>query len=527
MRKISWLFIIIVLTSCAQQKLIRINNVSGITGPPQIRSLIDVGSLPPASIGEINQEMTDGFYTPGEWVAVIGDNLASPDTKVYIGGLEVPVAGYLERNSILVRIPRGLMPNITHNVSVKTVFGKADFPLTITSHLIINDPFGARVIFYRSVADKTIFFKEDKFSEVPAAGNYCQAMSPSGGLLYAINAEKQNYQLNAIHLGAKQYPKKISSVSFQSDSEPASMDISPKENLLVVLTEQQLFIFDLSNPGLPVMRGSIYLPLKKEIKGSAYKSVALMRDGKYAAAVSPSENSITLIDISDLSPRIIQTLEIPADAALPLSIDICADRDDQASLWLMQGPNLRFAYEGLKQLLPSNDNTKKSISKDLVLKNKLINLKIKNDLLEISGNNQLPDGFIPLYMKSVSGNKALISGISIEFFKFVSPDLSIDGVKRFLGWLKDTIAFGRIISITNSGEIATEAQGLSIFLCIDRIAKDGPLVYSIMKIGPRFIPPSVGVDMGIEVFDNQYFYFKKMDMKSLYPPYKTPLVIVQ
>lgn len=531
MKKILLLIPVFILSiSCASQKLIRVDNPSGIAGPPEISSVIDLGSLPPVHGGEIDQEMQDECFTPGEWAAVTGDNLASTDTCVYVSGTEVPVAGYLEGGSILIRIPRGLETNIKQTLSVKTSLGTAEYPITITGYLIVNDPFSGKLIFYRSLLEEEQLFEEDETTEVPVNDNLCQAISPSGGLLYTVTAEgsfTQEYHLKTIHLGAKDNPSEISSVIFQPDSKPVSIDISSNEEILAVLSEMHLYIFKITNPALPVLAGSISLPLQGEIIGSGYKSIVLMDNGKYAAALEPSGNSIALIDLSlQSNPRVVQMLEASHDD-LPLSIDIAADRDDPGALWLLQGPNIRYAYKAIQALLSSDDKDENSKDKTGLMQSRITRLTLKNNLLQVSKKNQLPEGFIPLYMKSVSGKKALISGISAEFLRFTPPSFSIESIKSLLGWMKDSVNPGRILSASEGGEITEVTQGLCIFLCIDRIAKDGPMVYSVMKLGPRYIPPSVGVDMGIEVFDNQYFYFKKMNIESLYPPYKTPLVIVQ
>ena len=48
-------------------------------------------------------------YTPGEWIAVHGQNLTA-DSRIVIGGRAVQVAGFLEGGALLTRLPRGVPP---------------------------------------------------------------------------------------------------------------------------------------------------------------------------------------------------------------------------------------------------------------------------------------------------------------------------------------------------------------------------------------------------------------------------------
>src|SRR5687767_8675234 len=101
------LLILVTLLSavgCAGKGVVRIpSHAAGLPqGAPSLDQVIDLGAMPIVPEGLIAPLHSDGVITPGEWLALVGDELGA-DPRVSIGGRRAKVEGYLEGGSLLVR----------------------------------------------------------------------------------------------------------------------------------------------------------------------------------------------------------------------------------------------------------------------------------------------------------------------------------------------------------------------------------------------------------------------------------------
>ncbi len=531
------LFLFQFTLACGSLQLVLVDKPVPIDAPPEIDYLIDLGSLPLPEGTIINQDMADGRLTPGEWIAIVGTNLASEKTSVKIDKRDIAIAGYLEGGNLLIRMPRGFSPRRTHELSVETPMGRSTYPIDVSSYLIVNDVAADQIRFFRTSLDHEEVFEEE-LDNMELEYAPCQVLSPSGGLLYVIHSgESSNeYHLKSIHLGEKEFPDEISDITFQSESYPTSVAISSERKLLIVLAEQGLFVFGLSNPARPRVLEQLKLQPQKGFKKCEYRSLVILGENQWAAALDAHSNTILLFNLAVPSnPESVKSFKAAPGVKLPVSIDIAADPHDPYTLWLLKGPNTTLVYEGLKGMLKSlvssdekSDSGKKSSeSKEDISTGRVVQLKLSNRSLHFVKQYALPTNFLPLSIRPDGKGRVLVSGASFEIFKFMDIGANLDSLKRIPGLIKDTIALGRIICVTDDGKIFTEAQGVCIFMNLGRMPEDGDFIYPVIRIGARMFPPFVGVDMGVEVYDTQLLHMRKMDWTSLLPPYISPRISMQ
>ncbi len=511
--------------ACGSIQLIRTEKPSQITGPPVIKGVIDLGGLPLAALGKIDQKMSDNIYTPGEWAAIVGSNLASPETKVMIDKKVIDVSGYFENGSILIRIPRGISPLAETEVIVKTELGESAFHVKITSYVIIGDTKAKMLRFYRTNTENGEYL-EDEVSSIPSGINSRYSITPNGSMLYITQSESlvtNKHKLTTMHLGNSDYPAISSSIELGINSLPSAVDVNPEGDILLILGKDEILLFDISNPVVPEITGKLSLPSNNDNAKSSYINAKFFGDGKTAIVLEAFSNTIHVINLRVPSrPEITQSLKLAPGIKFPVIVDIKQDSGDPSLLWVLQGPNMNLSYQGFAELLINIVASNKSDNEDdekLIGKKQLSKLRLKDNRLTIEKKIPLPRGFFPLSMHADKEMNVLVSGINYDLLGYTEIEPDFEGMKKILTLLEDTIALGRILRVNNNDEIKTEAKGLSIFFDIDSIPGDGNLIYSVMKLGPRYIPPSLGVDLGIEIREKQYIIIRQLDWKIILPPY--------
>ncbi len=527
------LLISISIFSCSSIQLIRTEKPAHITGPPIIKTVIDLGGLPLAALGIIDQKMNDNLYTPGEWAAIVGNNLASPETKVMIDKKMIDVSGYFEDGSILVRIPRGISPLAETEIIVKTELGESAFPVKITSYVVIGDTKAKMFRFYRTNTDNGEYL-ENEVSSISSGISSRYTISPNGSMLYITQSESltsNTHMLTAVHLGNSDCPVVSSSIELGINSLPSAVDVNPSGDILLVLGNDEILLFDISNPVVPEVIGKLSLPSNNDNAVSSYINAEFFDDGKSALVLEAFSNTIQIINLSIPSkPKITQSLELAPGIKFPVIPDIKQDPGDPSLLWVLQGPNMNLSYQGFAELLINLVASNKSDNKDdesLVGQKQLLKLRHRNNRLTIEKKIPLPRGFFPLSMHADKKMNVLVSGVNYDLLGYTEIEPDFEGMKKILTLLENTIALGRIIRIKDNDEIITEAKGLSVFFDVESIPGDVNLIYSVMKLGPRYIPPSLGVDPGIEIREKQHIIIRKLDWKTILPPYDMADITVQ
>lgn len=531
---IAFMLIILSAFSCSSLYLTRTDGPEKISGPPEIERLIDLGSLPPNKSGVLSREMSDNIFTPGEWAAVIGKNIAAQDTQITIGKKNIPISGFLKGGYLLIRIPRGLSPYKKQSLTLKTRYGKSKISFNINSYVVINDPGERKLRFYRTLVDNRNHLEERTVIQVYPGCNY--RLSPRGGFIYFIQRGESKlpdiYSLVTVHMGQSSRPKKVSTITFENDTPPSAMDIDQEGRTLLLLSKSRMLTFTIGNPLKPRLLCSFPLPSPGKFREPSFRKSLFLHNGKKAVILENLSNTLYLIDLNNPeNPRLLQTLKAAPGITLPVIIDMVSDRKDATSFWVLQGPNMGLSHQGLIDFLINLSTAKNSTDPEkddkLTGPRQIVNLVIKEDRLEIKKKILLPGGFFPLSMKKKQNGGMLISGVNYDLLKFLQLKPTFEGMKKALVLLKDTIQLGRIISISEKGNTKTVAQGLSIFLSIDTVPENGSLIYTVMKIGPRYIPPSVGIDLGFEIREKQYILIRKLSWETMLPPYTIPAITFQ
>src|SRR5262245_46401114 len=127
-----WLFLLVAfaLVGCKTiRPIVRVPTATleNPSDAPTLTEVVDLGAMPPPQ-GTVERLDSDNWFTPGEWVALLGDQLTAT-TKVTIAGRQVEVGGFLEGDSLLVRVPRGLQPGL-QTVNVETATARRASPST-------------------------------------------------------------------------------------------------------------------------------------------------------------------------------------------------------------------------------------------------------------------------------------------------------------------------------------------------------------------------------------------------------------
>jgi hypothetical protein len=196
--------------------LVRVEKAESWSGAPSIARLLDLGVSPVPSTGPIDTRESDKVFTPGEWMAVLGENLDATST-VTVDGKQIPVEGYLKGGSLLLRVPRGFSPRAVHQLVVTTKAGKAAAPLSITSYIVVASPNG-NVLELLPLSPESKGTLDQSPKELAVEWARGHVLSPDGGWLFIVESpqsetdpatQQASYpaRLRAFQLGAPSGPR--------------------------------------------------------------------------------------------------------------------------------------------------------------------------------------------------------------------------------------------------------------------------------------------------------------------------------
>jgi hypothetical protein len=512
--------------------LVRIPSARPTDGAPRIDRLVDLGALPLGEAGELDLTNHDERFTPSEWVAVVGSGLHG--AALSLDGAALPIGGYLEGGSVLVRLPAELTP-AKHTLLAKTADGASEASFDSLTYVIGSDTDGNSIRFLRIGAAGKDRVDDPELS-VAQKGTLYHAFSPDGSILYSLglSAKKQEgksisfvTELALIHLGAANKPQSIGSTSFTMSSHPSGIAIT-RDGLMLILGTHELVLFTLEDPRSPQQIGALSLSSDPQDR---FLEMALLREGRAVALLEVTDNRTVVVSLEDpKQPRAIAELDLGPAKDAPFSVDLSADPTDPNAFFVLQGLNLRLGGKKIEEgqgaiagLIGMAERKEEKPAYELPKKGRLVGVRLGEGVLEKTSELPLPDEFLPLFCVPSPDGRFYVSGVSpgaLETSSFEAAATSL------LGFVKDTVQLGKIASIDRSGGSSIAVQGVAVFFDVD-LLPNGELIYSGMRITGKVLPPFVAVKWGVGVGRSGFYGLHEVDYGYVVPPYTYGQVSVQ
>lgn len=519
---------------CSSVGLVRVEQAEPRSGAPSIARLVDLGVAPLPTAGPLDAKESDKVFTPGEWLAVVGENLDATST-VAVDGRPIPVEGYLKGGSLLLRVPRGFSPRTVHQLVVTTKAGSAAMPLSISSYVIVASPNGnSLALLPLSPETKGTLDLSPKELEVEWARGH--ALSPDGGWLYIIESPQSETnpatqaatypaRLRAFQLGAPSGPRPAWETRVVLACAPTALAMLGPERI-AVLGERELVVMDVT-PGRvrELGRASLTGPRSEVL----FTDIVAINQGRAAILLETLGNHLLLVDLAG-APRLVADLTLAEGQDTPIAVDLAKDDADDSAAWVLLGPNIRIGTEKARRAiatLAGTDDGKKSGKKGPVKPVPRLVLKVRGQAsgLETLETRKLPDGFNPLHLSCQPTGELYVSGVNSEVFGFSGLDASRDGASKALSILGDSLQMGRIIKMARDGSVTTLVQGTALYFNMDMVPDVG-LAYFTWRLGVGGFPPGPRIKWGVEL-DGGFSDFGAMDWKAIIPPYAFSIFATQ
>lgn len=553
------LLLAVLATACSSGRaIVRLNTAAlgEAAGPPTLEKAVDLGAMPPAKEGTLSTLDSDNWFTPGEWVALLGSELV-PTSKVSVAGRPMEIGGFLEGGSLLVRIPRGVPPGL-QPITVDNGRGKASIRVNLTSFAWGADFRGDALRFRLLGANQDQFAKRDM--DIKFAKARYGALSPEGGFLYvmqepdyagaftpdSIEAVKDMVgaaqdagapcKLMVVNMGGRGGPAQVGLLTLELTTRPNALAAGPR-NLVVALEQRHLYVVDVSDPKQPRQLAKLEVVAFDKV-GRDLVDAEFLGGGRYVAVLEAYENKIHLVDLQDpAAPRVVSAGSVAlADAqAEPFSIDL-APGPGGKTVYALQGPNLRLAGKKLKDGVKNVWNSAKVGFKTapgageapIDTLSRVAEVALEGDRLVIKHSVPLPKDLFPFFVASDSRGKLYVSALHGENpFDDLTPDLK--GVGKLLEGLRDAAQFSRVISVEPAtGKTETVLQSMAIY-CEVVLLPTGRLLASLTRLGPGFIPPRITLDWGFEIVGGDFVKLREVAntafglteaITRLLPPYR-------
>ncbi len=508
--------------------LVRVNQPAAPAGPPFIEGLVDLGAYAPPVGDELDQSREDGQFSVGEWVLVRGQHLSSAESQVWIGDTPVAVAGHVSDGSILVRIPSRISVRRPHRLGVRTPYGSAEHQVELSAWIAVADIGGDQLRFFRAGSDvEELWESEAPAIELDDLGP--AALSADRAFVYAVAREpdesEAGYRWVRVHLGAQEGPAVDLRGHFELDSGATDLALG-LDGSVFVLTARGLHVFKGEqrigqvlvgpNPPLPDSQWSL-------------ASLTLFNGERNAAALEVFSNQILVFAIHDRSkPELLDAYRFD-DVSHPIGVGLVANPAQHGELWLLCGPNQRTLGVTLKRALDvkgwltSNPPAAMPDWGDLVAR--VRRFAWNGQGLEPLGDLNLPPGFVPTSLGRSPRGLPWVSGVSSSWFQLANthaPTFS-DYAAAFF---KSTDV-GFLVELGLDGSVSTTTSGMMMMFNPTHLSGEAIPLYSAVRIGPRFFPPSVGLNWVIEAAAMQSERVRALDYTSWMPPYEGPQVLAQ
>lgn len=540
-------------------------------GPPSIERTQDLGGLPLPAVGQLSVEHSDGLYTPGEWIAVHGQNLTA-DSRIVIGGRAAQVAGFLEGGALLTRLPRGVPPG-PQMVQIDNGMGTAKTSILTAVYAFGGDAQGNAVRIRRMVAQGTdgSDFEDVAFDVLFPLARFV-ALSPDGAILYVLQEPTSELaqpestdsssaatpadatktvvsELLVLHLGGKGGPRALQRMPLALQGKPTGLVVGPFGQL-VVLQKRQLTVVDASTP--LALHPLAQLPLAAPEQERELIDAEFVGDGRQLAVLEAFANQIHLIDLHQPSlPQVVTGISLSQAYEQPFSIDLALGADGQ-SLWVLQGPNLRLAGKRLVDGLSGAWRDVKAMELKAAGKtlgqtavgtamlpseslSRLQLVQLIEGQLQVVKSIPLPPEVFPFFVQPDYQGSLYVSGVNRKN-QFTDLEASLAGVGKLLGALKNTAQLGLVLKVSaDTGAVTTAVQGVAIYYDL-ALLPTGQILTSTVRLGPGYIPPRLTLDWGFEVPGRSFAKLREVAntglkitdaVQRMLPPYRYERIGVQ
>jgi hypothetical protein len=556
---------LLALTSGCGGSLLRVSPSGQLPpqGPPHIEQAQDLGGLPLPALGPLSTEHSDELFTPGEWVALRGKNLV-PQSRIAIGGRPAQVAGVLDGGGLLLRVPRGVSPG-QQLLSLDNGMGTAQTTLSTAIYAFGGDASGNALRIRQLGPEKEEFTDQQHDFAFPLAR--FSVLSPDGAMLYVLQEPTSEDEpeetgqpgtpplatakcdLLVVHLGGKKGPRRVGQVPLALQGKPTGLAMGPYGQL-VVLQKRQLTVMDTQNPLLPTPLANLALATPEQQRELV--DAEFLGDGKQLAVLEAYANQVHLVDLSVPSqPRLLSGISLSQAFEQPFSIDLAPGADGQ-SLWVLQGPNLRLAGKRLVDGLSGAWRDAKALELKAAGKTlgntavgtamlpsesltRLSLLQLASGQLQLTKSIALPPDIFPFFVQPDYRGSLFVSGVNRKN-QFTDLEASLDGVKRLLVGLKETVQLGVVLKVgTEDGSVTTAVQGMAIYYDL-ALLPSGQLLTSTVRLGPGYIPPRLTLDWGFEVPGRSFAKLREVAntglkltdvVRRMLPPYRYERIGVQ
>jgi len=495
----------------------------GGSGPPSIEALVDLGGYEPT--GAIDDEYSDEIITPGEWLRVSGQNLSTTATKVGVQGKPLPVLGYLSDGSILVRAPSGLSPLKTYELEVQTPQGSARQSFALSSYVLVADIGAEQLRFFRARGGEDEVLSEEVTTfDLDTLGPV--ALSPEHGFAYAMAREpdSQGYAWFRAHLGAPEAPAVDRRGHFKLRASARDLTLG-SDGSLFVLTANSLEVFAGERAVGKLELGPA--PPLPEAEW-ALSNLVLFDDERHAAALEVYTNQVLVFDIADRRrPALAATFPVDSQGE-PVVVALARNPAVQNELWVLTGANQRTLGTALKRALdvPSllASGAPPVLPQWSQLEARLERLTWQDKGFVRQAPLKLPPGFVPMSLGVSPQGRPWVSGVTSSWFQ-IDPETS--GVAAYASALLSTTKVGHLLEVGTSGQLTTTQSGMMICFNPTYLPGETLPLFSSVRVGPRYFPPSVGLDWVIEAGENQAEEIRGLELENWMPPYEGPVVLAQ
>jgi len=513
----------VLLTLGCGSSVTRVAAPIGASGPPSVESLVDLGGYEPT--GALEDEHSDEIITPGEWLRVIGQHLSTTATTVRVQGKPLPVLGHLSDGSILVRVPPGLSPLKPHELEVQTPQGSARHTFSLSSYVLVADIGAEQLRFFRARGGEDEVLSEEVTAlDLDALGPV--ALSAEHGFAYAIARDPDSigYPWFRAHLAAPEAPAVDRRGHFQLRASARDLALG-SDGSLFVLTANSLEVF-----GGEHALGKLELGPAPPLPESewALSSLVLFDDERHAAAIEVYTNQVLVFDIADRRrPALAATFPVDSKGE-PIVVALARNPGVQNELWVLTGANQRMLGTALRRALDVRGWLASSAPPVLPQWNqldaRLERLMWQDGKLGPQAPLELPPGFVPMSLGVSPQGRPWVAGITSSWFQ-IDPETS--GVTAYASALFRTTKVGHLLELGASGQLTTTQSGMMICFNPTHLPGETLPLFSSVRVGPRYFPPSVGLDWVIEAGERQSEDIRGLDLSSWMPPYEGPVVLAQ
>ena len=495
----------------------------GGSGPPSIEALVDLGGYEPT--GALDDERSDEIITPGEWLRVTGEHLSTSATQVRVQGKPLPVLGYLSDGSILVRAPTGLSPLKSHELEIQTPHGSARHTFSLSSYVLVADIGAEQLRFFSARGGEDEVLSEEVTAlDLDALGPV--ALSPEHGFAYAIAREPggPGYAWFRAHLGAPEAPAVDRSGHFQLRASARDLAVG-SDGSLFVLTANSLEVFAGERAVGKLELGSAPPPPESEW---ALSNLVLFDDERHAAALEVFTNQVLVFDIADRHrPALAATFPIDSPGE-PIVVALARNPALQNELWVLTGANQHTLGTALTRALDVRSllagNAPPVLPQWSQLEARLERLTWQDSGFVRQAPLRLPPGFVPMSLGVSPQGRPWVAGVTSSWFQ-IDPETS--GVAAYASALLSTTKVGHLIELSASGQPTTTQSGMMICFNPTYLPGETLPLFSSVRIGPRYFPPSVGLDWVIEAGERQSEDIRGLELENWMPPYEGPVVLAQ